>query len=128
MCAARCSAARENSTWRLPVTLDPTLSGREFCRCRAQRSLIALRHASLDPLYNLVVARLTEAAIVSCFSPRPPRETGRPFQLKRTLRPSPAIKAQRGTAMQPTSYVTKGGLRITREIRSRAYEPADTTL
>ena len=30
--------------------------------------------------------------------------------------------------MQPTSFVTKGGIRVTREIRHRAYEPADTTL
>src|SRR6266536_2162723 len=30
--------------------------------------------------------------------------------------------------MQPTSYVTKGGIRVTRESRNRAYEPADTAL
>src|SRR5690242_17643887 len=30
--------------------------------------------------------------------------------------------------MQPTSYLTKGGLRVTREIRNRTYEPADTAL
>jgi anthranilate synthase len=30
--------------------------------------------------------------------------------------------------MQPTSYVTNGGIRITREIRNRAYQPADTAL
>jgi anthranilate synthase len=30
--------------------------------------------------------------------------------------------------MQPTSYVTKGGIRITREICSRTYQPADTAL
>jgi anthranilate synthase len=29
--------------------------------------------------------------------------------------------------MQLTSYVTKGGIRITRSIRNRAYQPADTT-
>ena len=30
--------------------------------------------------------------------------------------------------MQPTSYLTKGGLRITREIRNHDYQPADSTL
>jgi anthranilate synthase len=30
--------------------------------------------------------------------------------------------------MEPTSYVTKGGVRITRDIRQRAYQPADTAL
>ncbi len=30
--------------------------------------------------------------------------------------------------MQPKIYVTKGGIRITREIRNRDYKPADTTL
>jgi anthranilate synthase len=30
--------------------------------------------------------------------------------------------------VQPTSYVTRGGIRITREIRNRDYQPADTTL
>ena len=30
--------------------------------------------------------------------------------------------------MQLTSYVTKGGIRITRSTRNRAYQPADTTL
>ena len=30
--------------------------------------------------------------------------------------------------MQPTSYVTRGGIRITREIRNRDYRPADTAL
>jgi anthranilate synthase len=30
--------------------------------------------------------------------------------------------------MQPTSYLTKGGIRITREIRDQDYQPADSTL
>src|SRR5271166_3854840 len=30
--------------------------------------------------------------------------------------------------MQPTTYITKGGIRVTREVCSRAYQPADTTL
>src|SRR5215813_6495486 len=30
--------------------------------------------------------------------------------------------------MQPTSYLTKGGIRITREIRNHDYQPADSTL
>jgi anthranilate synthase len=30
--------------------------------------------------------------------------------------------------MQPTSYLTKGGIRITREIRNHDYQPADTAL
>jgi anthranilate synthase len=30
--------------------------------------------------------------------------------------------------VQPTSYVTRGGVRITREIRNRDYQPADTAL
>jgi anthranilate synthase len=30
--------------------------------------------------------------------------------------------------MQPTSYVTKGGIRITREVRKHDYQPADTAL
>src|SRR5689334_19558295 len=30
--------------------------------------------------------------------------------------------------MQPKSYTTKGGVRITREIHNRAYQPADTAL
>jgi anthranilate synthase len=30
--------------------------------------------------------------------------------------------------MQPTTYVTKGGIRITREIRAHEYQPADTAL
>ena len=30
--------------------------------------------------------------------------------------------------MQPTSYLTKGGIRITREIRDHDYQPADTAL
>src|SRR5262249_7411694 len=30
--------------------------------------------------------------------------------------------------MQPKSYVTNGGIRIRREIRTRAYQPADTAL
>jgi anthranilate synthase len=30
--------------------------------------------------------------------------------------------------MQPTTYVTKGGIRITREIRKHDYQPADTAL
>lgn len=30
--------------------------------------------------------------------------------------------------MQPKSYVTNGGIRVQREIRNRAYQPADTTL
>ena len=30
--------------------------------------------------------------------------------------------------MQPKSYVTNGGIRITREIRNRGYQPADTAL
>src|SRR5215470_13251573 len=30
--------------------------------------------------------------------------------------------------MQPISYVTNGGIRVTREIRDHAYQPADTAL
>src|SRR5713101_10218550 len=30
--------------------------------------------------------------------------------------------------MQPKNYVTNGGIRITREIRNREYQPADTAL
>ena len=30
--------------------------------------------------------------------------------------------------MEPTSYLTNGGVRVTRDIRSRAYQPADTAL
>src|SRR5712692_443201 len=30
--------------------------------------------------------------------------------------------------MQPESYITNGGIRITREIRNRDYQPADTAL
>src|SRR5690349_25045985 len=30
--------------------------------------------------------------------------------------------------MKPTSYVTKGGIRVTREIRNHDYRPADTAL
>src|ERR1700748_3184762 len=30
--------------------------------------------------------------------------------------------------MQPTSYITKGGIRVTRSCGNRTYRPADTTL
>src|SRR6266513_3628682 len=30
--------------------------------------------------------------------------------------------------MNPSSYVTKGGIRVTREIRNHEYQPADTAL
>ena len=30
--------------------------------------------------------------------------------------------------MKPTSYITKGGIRVTREIRNHDYQPADTAL
>ena len=30
--------------------------------------------------------------------------------------------------MKPTTYISKGGIRVTREIRSHEYQPADTTL
>jgi len=30
--------------------------------------------------------------------------------------------------MEPTTYLTKGGIRVTREIRNHDYQPADTAL
>src|SRR5262249_37562106 len=79
-------------------------------------------------IFELVVALLAEAATL-LFRLRPLREHRAAFAVSRRTFPDlPNGHGPEEILMQPTSYLTKGGIRITREIRNHDYQPADTTL
>src|SRR5437899_2091542 len=84
-------------------------------------------HALLRTIIDLVVVRLNKAAAF-LFQLRPPREHRAAFAIQGEPARSPGDPNQRDPPMKPTSYITKGGIRVTREIRNHDYQPAGTAL
>src|SRR4029077_7852116 len=120
-----CSAARGNS-------ISPPPDMRTACEASLELAVPQLGsyRAFDDPvcaIFHLVVARLERRP--SSFLPTEAAQEapGGLLNSERTFRtlgdPQP-----RGIPMKPTSYLTNGGIRVTREIRNREYQPADTAL